>query len=79
MRSEPQKRGLLCLRLSGGRAKCQTGQREERAVQELVQDSRWWEGAGCLRPRPPQLSALQIGLEREQLCWVRELNQLALS
>lgn len=37
MRLEPQKRGLLCLRLGGGRAKCQTGQ-EERAVLELVQD-----------------------------------------
>ena len=40
MRSEPQKRGLLCLRPSGGRAKCQTGQGEENAVcPELVQDS----------------------------------------
>lgn len=39
MRLEPQKRGLLCLRLSGGRAECQTGQGEERAARELVQDS----------------------------------------
>lgn len=29
MRSEPQKRGLLCLRLGGGRAECQTGQEEK--------------------------------------------------
>lgn len=36
---EPQKRGLLCLRLDGARAKCQTGLQEERAVLELVQDS----------------------------------------
>lgn len=39
---------------------------------------RWWEEAGCLRPGPPQLS-LQICLEREQLCRVRELSRLALS
>lgn len=38
MRLEPQKRRLLCLRLGGGRAECQTGQEEERAVLELVQD-----------------------------------------
>lgn len=49
--------------------------REERAVLKLVQDYGGLEGGtGCLRPRPPQ-----PGLEREQLCWVKEFGWLALS
>lgn len=79
MRSEPQKRGLLCLRPGGGRAKCQIGQGERRAVLELVQDYGGLVGGpSCLRPGPPQLF-LQISLEREQQCWVKEHSLLALS
>lgn len=58
MRLEPQKRGLLCLRLGGGRAKCQTGhEEEERAVLELVQDSGGLVGGTRLPEAwPPQLT-----------------------
>lgn len=54
---EPQKRGLLCLRLGGGRAKCQTGHEEERAVLELVQDSGGLVGGTRLAEAwPPELA-----------------------
>lgn len=54
---EPQKRGLLCLWLGGGRAECQTGQGEEKAVLELVQDSGGLVGGTRLPEAwPPQLA-----------------------
>lgn len=69
LRSEPQKRGLLCLRLGvcwGD--KCQPGQGEEGCP-----------GAGAgpcsLRPGPPWLSIL-LGLENVKLHWVKELSWL---